>query len=375
VKACDKREKDIFMDGVMLKSLYINPTRYCNLSCRHCWIAPPVKDELGADEGEMSMKEIIAVIAEARKIGTDSIKLTGGEPLLRKDIGEVLEYCFAHDIRVDIETNGTLVTPDVARLFRFMKVNHVAVSIDSPYEEAHDGSRGKRGAFKETLEGVRNLTGEGIYPQVIITLYRENMEVFGDFLDLMKSLCVDNVKVNIISPVGKGSKLVDSGIAPDVEEILGFSDKLESLRKDFQGTIYLDKPMAFRSLEELKHGGSSVCAIKRILGILSDGSVSICGIGYVDEDLVFGNVREDPSMIKEIWEKNHILRQIREDLAERLEGVCGMCVFKKLCLGCCRAAEYSNTGNLFKSCWFCQEAYEKGLFPSTRLIPREMLAK
>ena len=71
---------------MQLDSLYINPTKYCNLRCRHCWISPPNKDELKEGDKELSIEEIINVVKEAEKLGLSSVKLTGGEPLLRKDI-------------------------------------------------------------------------------------------------------------------------------------------------------------------------------------------------------------------------------------------------------------------------------------------------
>ena len=355
-----------------LNTLYLNPTKYCNLCCRHCWIAPPVKDKLIGEDDEMSIDETIAIIAEAIKLGLTAVKLTGGEPLLREDLEKLLEYCYKKNIKVTIETNGTLVTKEMAGMLETFRVSHISVSLDSSQEEAHDRFRGKKGAFAKAIEGIKNLKSKGFSPQVIMTLYRENMAAFGEFLDLMKQLEIDNIKVNVISPIGKGSDLVESGLAPSVKEVLDFAGTIDRLRKDFKGKIHLDVPIAFKSIDEIKFKGHPACAIKSILGILSDGRVSICGVGYVDDSLIFGNLRKDPSALADIWRNTVILKEIREELSSRLEGVCGICVFKKRCLGSCRAAAYYNTGNLYEPCWFCQEAYDKGMFPTTRLIPESL---
>jgi len=361
-------------DEFPLCSLYINPTRFCNLACRHCWVSPPRKASLGGGDGEMSIREMIEIIKEGVKLGVSSIKLTGGEPLLRKDIVELIEFCSGDGIGVDIETNGTLITEGTARLLKDKRVAHIAVSLDSPFEEKNDAFRGIKGAFRGAVHGIMSLIDEGLSPQVIISLYRDNLRDIAYFLDLMGKLGVRDVKINPIVPLGRGSALWDEGAVPGVGEVLEFSKKLEVLETFFDGMIYLDLPMAFRPLDKLKAGMCGLCAIKSILGILSDGSVSICGIGYLDKGLLFGNARNDPSVLGKIWREHPVLKSIREDIPAKLEGVCGICVFRNRCLGSCRADVYHNTGSLTAPYWFCRMAYEEGLFPSTRLIPEEIRA-
>jgi len=358
-----------------LNSLYINPTRFCNLSCSHCWLSPPHKDELKEANGELSMKEIIDIVKEAVKLGLNCVKLTGGEPLLRKDIGKLLQFTAASKISVDIETNGTLITKDMARMLREFKVNFISVSLDSYSSRAHDAFRGKKGAFRRAVDGIVNLKDEGFSPQVIISLYRGNLDNFDKFIKFMKELGVTDVKINTISSLGRGAVLLNDGKAPSVKEVLEFAKDLKGRAADFKGSLYLDIPLAFKDIEEIKYKGGRKCAIKNILGLLSDGSVSICGIGIMDKDLNFGNIRKDPSRIRDIWRKNKVLKMIREDLPSKLEGVCGICVFKNMCLGNCRAEAYHNKGSLFEASWFCQEAYDTGLFPATRLVPDELRKK
>ncbi|MCK4851695.1 MAG: radical SAM protein [Candidatus Omnitrophica bacterium] len=372
--AADKKQRkgDQDPEEFLLDSLYINPTRFCNLRCRHCWVSPSFKEDPAEKDDEMSMAEIIDIVREARGLGLDSIKLTGGEPLLRKGIEELLEFCAVSGVEVMIETNGTLVTKAVAGMFRKFKVSHVAVSLDSASEETHDLFRGQKGAFRRTLDGIRNLRDEYFSPQVIVSLYKENLTGFSRFIRLMQGLKVSDVKINTISSIGRGGDMRDTGLIPSVAQVLAFSKELCKISEGFQGSLFLDIPLAFKGLEEIKYRGCGVCSIKNILGILSDGSVSICGIGLVNDELIFGNVRGDPSLLNEIWRHDPVLKQIREGIPSKLEGVCGICVFRNRCLGGCRAEVYHNTGSLFAPYSFCQEAFEKGLFPSTRLIPEAL---
>ncbi|NQT32151.1 MAG: radical SAM protein [Candidatus Omnitrophica bacterium] len=366
---CDPGKNKKRSTEATLSCLYINPTSFCNLSCSHCWLSPPVKNELDHQENELSVDEIIKVVEEAKELGLSSIKLTGGEPLLRKDLYDLFKFCSESKISVRIESNGTLISKDMAKMFKKFNVDNVSVSLDSFLEEVNDKFRGKKGAFKEALKGIKHLRDEGISTLVIMSLYKENLEGFEEFLTLMQDLDVRLVKINPICPIGRGENMHKAGKVPTIKEILDFNEKLGFIRDSFKGSIDIDIPIAFRSLDEINRGQVGVCAIKNILGILSDGSVSICGIGYVDDDLVFGNVRDGSSKLEDIWLSNKIIKNIREDIPGKLEGICGICVFKKRCLGACRAQAYHDSGSLTAPLWFCQMAYEEGLFPQTRIIP------
>ncbi|MFH1878109.1 MAG: radical SAM protein [Candidatus Omnitrophota bacterium] len=360
-----------------LTSLYINPTKFCNLSCRHCWVAPPYKAKItDGDDGELSMGEIIDVVRSAMEVGLCSVKLTGGEPLLREDLEQLLEFCARSGIDVLIETNGTLITRKTAKMFAEYGVSHISVSLDSACEEIHDFFRGHKGAYKRALKGIENLMEEYRAPQIIMSLYKESLDGFEDFLRLMARLGISEVKLNTITPVGRGGEMLSRKDLPGIKEILEFSKDLTSrVPECYGGEVYLDLPLAFKKLGEIKNNSCFFCKLKNILGLLSDGSVSICGIAYMDKDLIFGNVKGNPDMISHIWRNNYLLRKIREDIPARLEGVCGICVFKKYCQGACRAEAYYRSKSLTAPLWFCQEAYNQGLFPATRLIPEELRAK
>jgi SynChlorMet cassette radical SAM/SPASM protein ScmF len=366
VNGCDKNVPN-------LTSLYINPTKYCNLCCKHCWIAPPNREKVAGGDGEISVKEMIEVIKVAKELGLLSVKLTGGEPLLRPDLKGLLEFCSVSDIGVWIETNGTLITEDTVQMLKDTSVSFISVSLDSSIEDKHDAFRGRIGTFKQTVQGIKRLVKEGFTPQIIMTLYRENINDFGHFLSLMKQIGVDDVKVNIISCIGRGHEMQLSGMVPTVREVLDFREELKSLKKSFNGYVFLDIPAAFKSLEDLKKRNFGKCAVKNILGLLSDGRVSLCGVGYLDEKLVFGNITGNTAALKDIWLHNPTLKRIREDIPLKLEGVCAVCVFKNMCMGSCRAEAYYEGGDLITApSRFCQEAYEEGLFPKTRLVPETL---
>ena len=92
-----------------------------------------------------------------------------------------------------------------------------------------------------------------------------------------------------------------------------------------------------------------------IIGLLPSGDLSFCGIGQTEKALVIGNIHRDD--LPTLWRKASILRTLREQLPGRLEGICGKCLMKGLCLGECRALAYSMHKNLMGPYWICQEAF------------------
>jgi SynChlorMet cassette radical SAM/SPASM protein ScmF len=127
-------------------------------------------------------------------------------------------------------------------------------------------------------------------------------------------------------------------------------------------------PAAFKPLGRMygqDGDGCSRCGIFTILGVLSDGSYALCGIGQEVPELIFGNAAKDK--LEDVWLKNPVLLEIREGLPQKLEGVCGECLMKDLCLGSCIAQNYYSRKKLFAPFWYCDEAFKMGLFPASRL--------
>jgi radical SAM protein with 4Fe4S-binding SPASM domain len=108
------------------------------------------------------------------------------------------------------------------------------------------------------------------------------------------------------------------------------------------------------------------CNVHNILGIIANGEISLCGIGVTTKDLVFGNMNNDS--IKQIWQTNHILKKIREEIPNDLDGICGNCIHKYTCLGVCIASNYQSSKKINSANYFCERAEEINLFPIYRKI-------
>ena len=356
-----------------LNQIYFYLTEGCNLRCRHCWIAPKYQTE-GKTYPALDFDLFKSIIEQAKPLGLTGVKLTGGEPLLHPQIHEILELIRTEDLRLIVETNGVLCTVELAQKIAACKEPFVSVSLDGADAETHEWVRGVEGCFDEAINGLRNLVSAGLRPQVIMTIMRHNKEQMESVIRLAERSGASSVKFNILQPTVRGERMHLTGEALDIEELVDLGEWVEeTLSAATYLNLYYDHPIAFRPLGKMfaQNGdGCGTCGILSILGVLANGSYALCGIGEAISDLVFGHASID--ILEHIWTNTPVLQEIREELPHRLKGICGHCLMKGRCLGSCLAQNYYRSKNLWEPFWFCEEAYNRGLFPETRIPPKKV---
>jgi SynChlorMet cassette radical SAM/SPASM protein ScmF len=359
-----------------LNQIYFYLTEGCNLRCRHCWIAPKYQSEAN-QYPSLDLDLFKSIIEQARPLGLTGVKLTGGEPLLHPKINEILEYVRTEDLSLTVETNGVLCTSDLAHKMASCKDLFVSVSLDGANAETHEWVRGVEGCFDEAMNGIRNLVGSGLRPQVIMAIMRHNWDQMEAVVRLAERLGAGSVKFNMVQPTARGEKLHDSGEALSIEELVELGKWVENaLSAATDLNIYYDYPLAFRPLGKMfgdNGNGCGVCGILGILGVLANGSYAFCGIGESVLDFVFGQAATDP--LEYIWKNTPVLLELRQGLPQRLKGICGACLMKGMCLGSCVAQNYYRGKSLWAPFWFCEAAYKRGLFPETRTLTEIVIGK
>lgn len=356
----------------LLNELYFYLTDACNLACRHCWIEPHYSTEdkvtLAIDPGLFT-----AILGQAESLGTKSVKLTGGEPLLHPQIDQLLDVIRQKRLHLTVETNGTLCTPNLAERIAACECAFAAVSLDAAEAETHDWIRGRDGCFAAALTGIRNLVAAGLKPQIIMTLMQRNKEQIQAVVRLAESLGAGSVKFNILQPTARGKRMHALGETIDIEELISLGTWVDTELSSVAALpLYFHQPPSFRRLGKMfgaAGDGCHSCGIMGILGVLADGSYALCGIGATVPELIFGHAARDP--LKEVWLNSSTLRQIREGLPKQLRGICAECVMKHICMGSCVAQNYYRQRDLWAPYWYCEEANNQGLFPETRLRPRK----
>ena len=348
-----------------LRQLYFYLTEGCNLACRHCWIAP--KYDPHGQHPVLDVSLFQAALREAKPLGLSGVKLTGGEPTLHPRFTTILDIIHGEKLRLTIETNGLLMTPELVREIARHRRPFVAVSLDGADAATHEWVRGVAGSFEATTRAVRILAEAGLRPQIIFSLMRHNAGQVEAMVRFAEQLGAASVKFNIIQPTARGEKLHDADATLSIAELIAIGHHVErELTRATKLRLFFDYPQAFRALSRIAGDGCGVCGIKGILGVLATGEYALCGIGEQVGELVFGKVGQD--RLEDVWMNHPILNAIRHDNPARLTGICGRCLMKNRCLGSCVAQNYYRSQDLFAPFWFCEEAEREGLFPSTRLL-------
>lgn len=159
-------------------------TYRCNNNCRHCWIrisprAPEKKDEL-------SFEEIKQIAGEARKMGCQKWNISGGEPILRPDFAEIFDFLTAKAVSYSLNTNGALITPEIARLLR--RKGSKMVALYGATADVHDHITRHPGSFQATMQGFAYLKEAGAGFTVQLIPMRDNYHQFDDMVNLALSL-------------------------------------------------------------------------------------------------------------------------------------------------------------------------------------------
>jgi heme b synthase len=334
-------------------------TGRCNLRCVHCRASA----NLEPDPEELTTEEIQATLDNIATFAHPILILTGGEPLLREDVFEIASHATERGLRVVLGTNGTLLTPQIARRLLASGVKRVAISIDCAYSEEHDGFRGVPGAFEEAMRGIEACKEVGLPFQINTTVTRRNLRDLPRISEMAVDLGAVAHHIFLLVPTGRGKVIEEEEIPPEeYEGVLNWMYDVQKAALEGKGGGIKMKatcaPHYVRVIQERSReegidvtrgregldamssgclGGTGFCFISR------KGEVHPCGYLPVEA----GNLRE--RSFREIWESSPLFQDLRD--RRKLKGKCGHCEYKVTCGGC-RARAYAQSGD-----WLGEEPY------------------
>lgn len=311
-----------------------NLTRRCNLRCPHCYLSAGKKEE-----AELETAECLSLVEELRALGTEMVILTGGEPLLRKDVFEIASAASAAGMWVVMGTNGVLLDDRVAEKMIECGVKGVGISLDSLDPAKHDAFRGGPNAWRHSVRGLEVAVAHGLEVLVQTTVMDFNRDEIPKMIDFARAKGAWSFNLYFLVQTGRGQLLNDLS-AEDTEELLG---QLVDAQDAARPMLVRSKcaPQFKRLAYERATGGmeSGGCmAGTTYCRITPSGDVTPCP--YMDA--VAGNVRE--RSFTDIWRHSELFGGLRDP--ERLEGRCGACEYRDLCGGC-RCRGYAATGSVF----------------------------
>ncbi len=318
-----------------------NLTRRCNLSCPHCYL-----DAGGRSHSELTTDEANRVLQDLAALNPSlMLVLTGGEPLLREDLPDLIEEASRTGFLTVLGSNGTLLTQDILKDFKEAGLKGLGVSIDSVESADHDAFRGRAGAWEQAVHALRRAREVGIETQLDVTLTDANWEGIDRFVDLGVSLKARAVNFFFLVCTGRAAR---TAIATDhYEEALKRIAKA-SLQERRLMVRARCAPHIYRLLYEggcrIPEGTRGCLAGRSYLRIDPEGNVTPCP--YMP--LSVGNVREKP--LSAIWREAPELQRLRE---AQYAGRCGPCEYADLCGGC-RARAFSAKGSFLEEDPLCR---------------------
>ena len=339
-----------------------NLTQACNLRCSHCYL-----DAGKATPHELLTAEGFQLIDQLRELGTDLLILTGGEPLLRRDLFSLARHASECGMMVVLGTNGTLLDEGMAQRLKASGVQGVGISLDSLTPEKHDTFRGLRGAWEKAVRAIEICIAQGLEVAVQTSVLPMNYDEIPQLIAFAYEKGARAFNAYFLICTGRGEKLTD--ITPQQYEAL-LNDLIDAqARYVSEKRSFLVRAKCAPHIKRLAHkklAGGMACRARTKAGAIGLLAAAGCpaGTSYLrigpQGDVtpcpylpfVLGNVRQTP--LRQIWEGSEVLHKLR---ALELQGRCGVCEFKELCVGC-RARAFALTGDLFNEDPWC--AYQPG---------------
>jgi len=331
-----------------------NFTQACNLRCRHCYqnaTPRPAPDEL-------SLEEKLRAVDEMAAAGVPFLALAGGEPLVSPDLWPVLEQARRRGLHVSLATNGTLLTPETVSRLIDGGVKYVEVSIDSLNPDEHDAFRGRRGAWRRSIEGIQNSVAAGMRTGLAACFTRHTVQTVDAMIEFAISLgCRTFSHFNFI-PAGRGRQVAELDLTPAQREWLmkrlvhhlqqGRINIISTAPQFGRSCVAYAPPEGIFATGHAGTGrGSKTMVLSRYVGgcgagrcycaLQPNGDVTPCV--YISSIRV-GNLRR--ASLEQIWECG--LFQLLSDRSDR-QPHCGICGYRAYCGGC-RARALAYTGDI-----------------------------
>ena len=334
-----------------------NVTRRCNLRCVHCYS----QSEDRGYSGELSLDEGKSLIDDLAGFGSPVILFSGGEPLIRPDILDLIRYATQQGRRAVLSTNGTLITPAVAEKLKDIGLSYVGISLDG-LQETHDAFRGFSGTFARVMAAIKNCQDVGLKVGLRFTINKRNFKDIPGIFDLVEEKRIPRICFYHLVYAGRGTDLINEDLDHDrTREVVDLIlDRTRMLHDKGQPVEVLtvdnhaDGPYTYMRL--MKEDPKRAAEVLQLLQ-MNEGNNSGRGIGCVSWDgsvhadqfwrhHSFGNVRQRP--FSEIWTdpSDELLMKLKEK-KKHVKGRCAKCRWLDICGGNFRVRAEAISGDVW----------------------------
>ena len=334
-----------------------NVTKACNLRCIHCYASADNKPA----ENELTTEEGFRLLEDLAQFGCPVVLFSGGEPLVRPDIFDLIAYAVQLGLRAVLSTNGTLIDHALAKELKKFGLSYVGISLDG-IGEVHDRFRASKGCFEKVIQAIENCQREGLKVGLRFTINKFNAEEIPKVFDFVEEMKIPRICFYHLVYAGRGTKLMEYDLSHEetrkwvdyiidrTKELHDKGHKVEVLTVD----NHADGPYLYLRMK--REGNPRAEEVYQLL-LMNGGNNSGVGIGCVSWDgevhadqfwrhYSFGNVRKRP--FSEIWmdTSDPLMAKLKEK-KKHVKGRCAKCRFLEVCGGNFRVRAEAVTGDIW----------------------------
>ncbi|UCD78797.1 MAG: mycofactocin radical SAM maturase [Desulfobacterales bacterium] len=296
-------------------------TLQCNLRCVHC-----LSDSGMVATDELSPQQCLKLVDELTGLKVFQVNIGGGEPLIRKDTIDLLNYAHAKGLVTCVSTNGTLIDNDLAKHLAKLKMLYLQVSLDGATEDVNDRIRGK-GTYEKIMGGIDYLAKNEVAFSINTVLTRLNYSQLDDLRSLARDYRAE-LRVSRFRPSGRG-KASKSYLGPDKDQLEAFADWLQK-----HDLVRTGDSFFCLTSESRRRKGLDMCgAAKMTCCISPTGDVYPCAF-MQETPFLAGNVRT--TSFKDMWDQAAVFHSLRNLNIES----CRTCARFEACRGGCPAMAF-----------------------------------
>jgi mycofactocin biosynthetic radical S-adenosylmethionine protein MftC len=299
-------------------------TYACNLACAHC-----LSSSGRRDPRELTTAEAKGVIDELQRMQVFYVNIGGGEPTVRSDFWELVDYATAHQVGVKFSTNGVKITPEVAARLAASSYVDVQISLDGATAEVNDAVRGI-GSYDTAVRAMERLHAAGMRNfKISVVCTRHNIDQLDDFKALADRVGAQ-LRLTRLRPSGRGADVWDDlHLLPGQQKLL-----YDWLVAHGEGVLTGDSFFHLAAFGDALPG-LNLCGAGRVVCLIDPvGDVYACPFAIHDNFLA-GNIRT--AGFRSVWQTSELFRELREPQSA---GACGSCGAYDACRGGCMAAKF-----------------------------------
>lgn len=330
-------------------------TYACNLSCVHC-----LSSSGRRDPRELSTEQCKSIIDELERMQVFYVNIGGGEPTVRSDFWELIDYATAHHVGVKFSTNGVRITPDVATKLAASDYVDVQISIDGATADVNDAVRGT-GSFAMAVRALENLSTAGFTDtKISVVMTRHNVDQLDEFKALADCYGA-TLRITRLRPSGRGADVWDR-LHPTAEQQRTLYDWL---------VAHGDKVLTGDSFFHLSAYGEALpglnlCGAGRVVCLIDPvGDVYACPFA-IHEQFLAGNVLRDGGFAA-VWRESELFSELRTPTTG---GACAKCAHFDSCRGGCMAAKFFTGLPLDGPDPECVQGYGQAALDRERVVPK-----